>query len=181
MTASTYTLQGGILNFYQFQGIHTVLSNSGSINGFSTAMTYIPEERLGIIILTNSSLGWKANMDIIARGSVELLMFSGAPQPRGLMLKIKKISNQLWNMSLCGGRYVGFGPIVDIFMKETKLYAKFKGPAALLILKAAVFSNQLSESSLLILMWRDLLNMKVFGSGLAKMSGGINFSLWKPM
>ena len=34
--------------------------------------------------------------------------------------------------SLCG-RYVGFGPIVDIFQKKNRLYAKFKGPAALLI------------------------------------------------
>jgi len=59
---------GWSLNFYRFQGIPMVLSNSGSINGFSSAITYIPEERLGIIILTNSSLGWKANMDIIARG-----------------------------------------------------------------------------------------------------------------
>jgi hypothetical protein len=31
------------------------------------------------------------------------------------------------------GRYVGFGPIVDVFQKKNKLYAKFKGPAALLI------------------------------------------------
>jgi hypothetical protein len=28
---------------------------------------------------------------------------------------------------------VGFGPMVDIFQKKNKLYAKFKGPAALLI------------------------------------------------
>jgi len=33
---------------------------------------------------------------------------------------------------LCG-RYVGFGPIVDIFQKKNRLYAKFKGPAARLI------------------------------------------------
>jgi len=42
-TKSIYS-SGCYLNFYQFKGIHTVLSNSGSINGFSTAMTYIPEE-----------------------------------------------------------------------------------------------------------------------------------------
>ena len=59
---------GWYLNSYQFNGIHEVLSSSGNINGFSTAIAYIPEERLGIAILTNSSLGWKANMDIIARG-----------------------------------------------------------------------------------------------------------------
>jgi CubicO group peptidase (beta-lactamase class C family) len=124
---------GWYLNFYQFQGIHTVLSNSGSINGFSTAMTYIPEERLGIIILTNSSVGWKANMDIIARGLrgfIDASRSPGTPRPDGENQKDIQATAQY--ESLCG-RYVGFGPIVDIFQKKNRLYAKFKGPAALLI------------------------------------------------
>jgi hypothetical protein len=44
----------------------------------------------------------------------------------------KKIESTPGYESLCG-RYVGFGPIVDIFQKKNKLYAKFKGPAARLI------------------------------------------------
>jgi hypothetical protein len=124
---------GWSLNFYHFQGIHTVLSNSGSINGFSAAMTYIPEERLGIVILTNSSLGWKANMDIIARGLRSMIdVFRGTETQRPNRENQKNIKSALEYESLCG-RYVGFGPIVDIFQKKNKLYAKFKGPAALLI------------------------------------------------
>ncbi len=124
---------GWHLNSYQFKGIDTVLSGSGNINGFSTAMTYIPEERLGIIILTNSSLGWKANMDIIARGLRVIIDASRSPgtlRPDGENQKNIKSTEEY--ESLCG-RYVGFGPIVDIFQKKNKLYAKFKGPAALLI------------------------------------------------
>jgi len=124
---------GWYLNSYQFKGIHTVLSSSGNINGFSTAMTYIPEERLGIIILTNSSLGWKANMDIIARGlrgTIDVLSGPGTREPDGENQKNFKSVEE--DESLCG-RYVGFGPMVDIFQKKNKLYAKFKGPAALLI------------------------------------------------
>ena len=124
---------GWYLNSYQFQGVHTVLSSSGNINGFSTAMTYLPEERLGIVILTNSSLGWKANMDIIARGLRSLIDATSGPgtrRPDGE--NQKNIKSTAEYESLCG-RYVGFGPIVDIFQKKNKLYAKFKGPAALLI------------------------------------------------
>jgi hypothetical protein len=124
---------GWHLNSYQFKGIHTVLSSSGNINGFSTAITYVPEERLGIIILTNSSLGWKANMDIIARGLRGMIDVFRGPGPRGPDGENRKdIKSTEEQESLCG-RYVGFGPIVDIFQKKKKLYAKFKGPAALLI------------------------------------------------
>ncbi len=124
---------GWYLNSYQFKGIHKVLSCSGSINGFSTAMTYIPEERLGIIILTNSSLGWKANMDIIARGLRGIIHVFRGPEtlkPEGENQKNTPSTAEY--ESLCG-RYVGFGPMVDIFQKGNKLYVKFKGPAALLI------------------------------------------------
>jgi hypothetical protein len=124
---------GWYLNSYQFSGIRTVLSSSGNFNGFSTAMTYLPEERLGIAILTNSSLGWKANMDIIARGLRGLIDAVGSPEtqrPGGEGQK--HIESTAEYETLCG-RYVGFGPIVDIFQKKNKLYAKFKGPAALLI------------------------------------------------
>jgi hypothetical protein len=121
------------LNSYQFNGIHTVLSSSGNINGFSTAMTYIPEERLGIVILMNSSLGWKANMDIIAKGLRGFIDASGNPgTSRPNRQDQKKIESTADYESLCG-RYVGFGPIVDVFQKEDRLHAKFKGPAALLI------------------------------------------------
>jgi len=124
---------GWYLNSYQFNGIHTVLSSSGNINGFSTAMTYLPEEKLGIIILANSSLGWKANMDIIARGLRGLIDATRGPgTPRTDGETQKSIESTAEYESLCG-RYVGFGPIVDIFQKKNKLYAKFKGPAALLI------------------------------------------------
>jgi hypothetical protein len=124
---------GWYLNSYQFQGIHTTLSSSGNINGFSTAMTYLPEERLGIIILTNSSLGWKANMDIIARGLrgfIDATQGTATQRPDGE--NQKNVNSTAEYESLCG-RYVGFGPIVDIFQKKNRLYAKFKGPAALLI------------------------------------------------
>ena len=123
---------GWYLNSYHFKGIHAVLSSSGNINGFSTAMTYIPEERLGIILLTNSSLGWKANMDIIARGLGGLIDDCYEPETRGTDGENQKNIETAEYESLCG-RYVGFGPIVDIFQKNKTLYAKFKGPAARLI------------------------------------------------
>ena len=123
---------GWYLNSYQFKGIHTTLSGSGNINGFSTAMTYLPEERLGIVILTNSSVGWKANMEIIARGlrgMIDVLRGPGTPGPDR---EDQKVTSTRDYESLCG-RYVGFGPIVDFFQKKNRLYAKFKGPAATLI------------------------------------------------
>jgi len=124
---------GWYLNSYQFKGIHTVLSGSGNINGFSTAMTYIPEEKLGIVILTNSSLGWKANMEIIAKGLRAIIdVFRGPGTSEPDRENQKHVESTEKYESLCG-RYVGFGPIVDIFQKKDRLYAKFKGPAALLI------------------------------------------------
>jgi hypothetical protein len=123
---------GWYLNSYQFGGINTVLSGSGNINGFSTAITYIPEQRLGIVILTNSSLGWKANMDIIARGLRGLVDASSGRETRTKDGETQKDIGATEYQSLCG-RYVGFGPIVDIFQKKNRLYAKFKGPAARLI------------------------------------------------
>jgi CubicO group peptidase (beta-lactamase class C family) len=121
---------GWYLNSYQFNGIHTVLSTSGNFNGFSTAITYLPEERLGIVLLTNSSVGWKADMDIIARGLLGIINAScGAESRRTDAENKKNIESTAEYDSLCG-RYVGFGPIVDIFQKKNRLYAKFKGPAA---------------------------------------------------
>jgi hypothetical protein len=96
-------------------------------------MTYLPEEKLGIVILTNSSLGWKANMDIIARGLrglIDATQDVAVRMPDGENQRV--IDSTAEYESLCG-RYVGFGPIVDIFQKKNKLYAKFKGPAARLI------------------------------------------------
>jgi hypothetical protein len=131
--SKTIYSSGWCLNFYQFHGVRTVLSNSGSINGFSAAMAYIPEAGLGIVILTNSSLGWKANIDIIARGLRGMIDASGSPETRGPDGENQKnIEFTAEDESLCG-RYVGFGPMVDVFQKKNKLYAKFKGPAALLI------------------------------------------------
>jgi CubicO group peptidase (beta-lactamase class C family) len=124
---------GWYLNSYQFKDIHTVLSSSGNINGFSTAITYIPEERLGIVILTNSSLGWKANMDIIARGLRGIIDLLRGPGTWGLDRGSQKHVKSMGEYESLCGRYVGFGPIVDIFQKKNRLYAKFKGPAALLI------------------------------------------------
>ncbi|HUL31357.1 MAG TPA: serine hydrolase domain-containing protein [Thermodesulfobacteriota bacterium] len=124
---------GWYLNSYQFEGIHTVLSSSGSINGFSTAMTYLPEEKLAIVILTNSSLGWKAEMDVIAgglRGIIDAIKGPGNGRLGGE--SPKRMTSTAEYASLCG-RYAGFGPIVDIFRRKNKLYAKFKGPAARLI------------------------------------------------
>ena len=131
-TKSIYS-SGWYLNSYQFNGIHTVLSSSGNINGFSTAITYIPEERLGIVLLTNSSVGWKADMDIIARGLLGLIDVPCGTQTQSTDSENQKhIESSAEYKSLCG-RYVGFGPIVDIFQKKNRLYAKFKGPAARLI------------------------------------------------
>jgi len=124
---------GWYLNSYQFRGVQTVLSSSGNINGFSTAMTYLPEERLGIVILTNSSLGWKANMDIMARGLRGLIDAAGGTATRRPDGENQKNMNSTAEYESLCGRYVGFGPIVDIFQKKNRLYAKFKGPAALLI------------------------------------------------
>jgi CubicO group peptidase (beta-lactamase class C family) len=124
---------GWYLNSYQFKGIHTTLSGSGNINGFSTAITYIPEERLGIVILTNSSVGWKANMDIIARGLRGMIDAFRGPGTQGPDREDQKDIKSTEEYEPLCGRYVGFGPIVDIFKKKDKLYAKFKGPSALLI------------------------------------------------
>jgi CubicO group peptidase (beta-lactamase class C family) len=124
---------GWYLNSYQFNGIHTVLSSSGNFNGFSTAITYLPEERLGIVLLTNSSVGWKADMDIIARGlrgMIDAFRGPGTQEPDRKNQKDIKPTEEY--ESLCG-RYVGFGPIVDVFQKKDKLFVKFKGPAARLI------------------------------------------------
>ena len=72
-------------------------------------------------------------MDIIARGLRGLIdATSGPGTPRTDGENQKNIESTAEYESLCG-RYVGFGPIVDIFQKKNKLYAKFKGPAALLI------------------------------------------------
>jgi hypothetical protein len=120
---------GWYLDSYQFKGIHTVLSGSGNINGFSTAITYIPEEKLGIVILTNSSVGWKANMEIIARGLRGMIDVFRGPGNHAPNREEQQIKSTEEYESLCG-RYVGFGPIVNIFQKKNRLYAKFKGPAA---------------------------------------------------
>lgn len=123
---------GWYLNSYQFKGIRTTISGSGNINGFSSAMTYIPEERLGIVILTNSSVGWKANMEIIARGLGGIIDLYRVTDTQYPVCENREIKFTEDYESLCG-RYEGFGPIVDIFQKKNGLYAKFKGPAALLI------------------------------------------------
>ncbi len=69
-------------------------------------------------------------MDIIARGLRGIIDSSrnpGTRRPDGE--NQKNIKSTAGYESLCG-RYVGFGPMVDIFQKKNKLYAKFKGPAA---------------------------------------------------
>jgi hypothetical protein len=62
-----------------------------------------------------------------------LIYASSDPETRSTDGENKdKIESTQEYESLCG-RYAGFGPMADIFQKNKKLYAKLKGPAALLI------------------------------------------------
>jgi hypothetical protein len=57
----------------------------------------------------------------------------GSPETQGPDGKKQEgIESTAGDESWCG-RYAGFGPVVDIFQKKNGLYAKFKGPAALLV------------------------------------------------
>jgi hypothetical protein len=72
-------------------------------------------------------------MDIIAsglRGLIDATQGTATQRPDG---ENQKNVNSTAAYESLRGRYVGFGPIVDIFQKKNRLYAKFKGPAALLI------------------------------------------------
>jgi hypothetical protein len=72
-------------------------------------------------------------MDIIARGLLGLIDASSGPETRRTDGENQKHTESTVEYESLCGRYVGFGPIVDIFQKKNKLYVKFKGPAARLI------------------------------------------------
>ncbi len=128
---NTYSA-GWYLDFYRFRGAGTVMSNSGNVNGFSSELVYIPDARLGMAVLSNSSLGWKAELEIAARGLTAYLEAvrggrtdadpeggSGARSPA-------KDEDR-------AGRYAGFGVMVDVSKRGRSYYAGFKGPAARLV------------------------------------------------
>jgi hypothetical protein len=72
-------------------------------------------------------------MNVIAKGFSEVVDTLRSPVIQKPDAEHQKdIKSAVEYEPLCG-RYAGFGPIVDIFKKKDKLYAKFKGPAALLI------------------------------------------------
>jgi hypothetical protein len=122
---------GWYLDFYQFINVNTVISNSGNVNGFSSELAFIPEKQLGIIILTNSSTGWKADVEIAAKGLRFFIDALYAP-PR---LREKRVDSDFEPMThdeLCG-RYGNFGVVMDIYKKRGKLHASFRGPPARMI------------------------------------------------
>ncbi len=124
---------GWYLGFYDFKGIQHVLSNSGNVNGFSSELTYIPEENLGMVVLSNSSLGWKADIVIAhqgLQGYLGALGNNGNDAGSNKNRKNRTLSPPPGDIT---GKYAAFGFNMTIFRKRGTLRAKFRGPAARLI------------------------------------------------
>lgn len=128
---NTYSA-GWYLDFYSFRRAGTVMSNSGNVNGFSSELVYIPDARLGMAVLSNSSLGWKAELEIAARGLAAYLEAvrggnpDGDSEGDGGALSPEEDEDR-------AGRYAGFGVMVDVSRRGRSYYAGFKGPAARLL------------------------------------------------
>ncbi len=124
---------GWYLDFYRFRGSGSVLSNSGNVNGFSSELAYIPDAQLGMAVLSNSSLGWKADIEITARG-LRAFLDACRGQENG---NVKDIYESRYLLQPApadlSGRYAAFGIMVDISNKDGNLYASFKGPASRLV------------------------------------------------
>ncbi len=119
---------GWYLGFYDFPGVRHVLSNSGNVNGFSSELTYIPEAKLGMAVLSNSSLGWKADIVIADRGLRAYLKALGISSDTRENTYERKLSLSPPPADVTG-RYAAFGFNVNIYRKRGKLRAKFTGPA----------------------------------------------------
>ncbi|MBW1643660.1 MAG: beta-lactamase family protein [Deltaproteobacteria bacterium] len=123
---------GWYLGFYDFPGQKFVLSNSGNVNGFSSELTYVPKAKLGMAVLSNSSLGWKADIVIADRGLrayLRALGMDGANAGKGTDKKRLSLSPPPQDVT---GKYAAFGFDMNIFKKGDSLRAKFWGPAAYL-------------------------------------------------
>jgi hypothetical protein len=123
---------GWQLGFYRYRGAGMVMSNSGNVNGFSSELVYIPDARLGMAVLSNSSLGWKADLQIAARG---LAAYVEAMHGRRQDVEhsVRSGSGAQLDEDILVGRYAGFGVMVDVSKRGRSLYAQFKGPAARLV------------------------------------------------
>lgn len=128
---NTYSA-GWYLDFYRFRGTGTVMSNSGNVNGFSSELVYVPDARLGMAVLCNSSLGWKAELEIAARGLASYLEAVRGLSPNG-DLKGGSAAPCPARDEDRAGRYAGFGVMVDVMRRGRSYYAGFKGPAARLV------------------------------------------------
>ncbi|OHD68967.1 MAG: hypothetical protein A2W19_07015 [Spirochaetes bacterium RBG_16_49_21] len=124
---------GWYLDFYRFRGTGNVMSNSGNVNGFSSELAYMPEAKLGMAVLSNSSVGWKADIEITARGLRAFLDAAHGPMTGGEDGDEKKEPARVPPPADLTGRYAAFGIMVDVFSKKDSLYARFKGPAAQLV------------------------------------------------
>ena len=124
---------GWYLDFYRFRGSDGVMSNSGNVNGFSSELAYIPDAKLGMTVLSNSSLGWKADIEITARGLQAFLDAVHGTAPGREEEKEWKWPSLLPPPDDVTGRYAAFGIMIDIFNENNSLHARFKGPAAQLV------------------------------------------------
>ena len=123
---------GWYLGFYDLPGQEFVLSNSGNVNGFSSELTYVPKAKLGMAVLSNSSLGWKADIVIADQGLrayLRALGMDGANADKGTGKKRLSLSPPPQDVM---GKYAAFGFDMNIFKKGDSLRAKFWGPAAYL-------------------------------------------------
>jgi len=116
---------GWYIDFYTFSGATNILSGTGFINCFTSEVLLLPDKKIGAVILTNSSLGWKAELEIMAKA---LKNFSDAnteavrPEKPGKAMLVNNDISESYEEYY--GRYGSFGAVIDIFGKEKKLYAR---------------------------------------------------------
>lgn len=120
---------GWHLDRYRFPGVGTVLSSSGNVNGFSSEIAYVPERGLGIAVLSNSSFGWKADIELVSRVLGVYLEATGGPFPRSWKGGYDPIHENEPDEP-AAGIYAGFGVMVEVFYRRGRPRIRFRGPAA---------------------------------------------------
>jgi CubicO group peptidase (beta-lactamase class C family)/D-alanyl-D-alanine dipeptidase len=131
-TAGTETGYGIGFAVSELEG-HRVVGHGGAIYGFATTLAALPDERLGVVVVTSRDVA-NAVTDRIAQAALRTMLAVREDRPLSALRSTEPVSPEL--AARLAGRYGAAGARVELIERNDRLYALLAGSGVEVELRA---------------------------------------------